>query len=49
MSYPNATLLSFDGGRIHPVVYTDTDHYKVTRAFLMDHETATAALLADED
>jgi predicted ATPase len=49
MSYPRARLLSFDGGRIHPAIYEETDHYKVTRAFLMDHETATASLFAGED
>jgi predicted ATPase len=49
MSYPQAALLSFDGGRIRPVRYTETDHYKVTRAFLMDHESYMTALLADEE
>ena len=49
MSYPNATLFSFDGGRIHPVRYTDTDHYKVTRGFLVDHESHLASLLAGDE
>lgn len=36
MSYPGATLFSFDGGRIREVAYTATDHYRITRDFLQD-------------
>jgi predicted ATPase len=46
MSYPNATLLSFDGGRIREAHYTDTEHYKVTRDFLLDHESHLERILA---
>jgi predicted ATPase len=49
MSYPNAALLSFDGGKIRPMQYTDTDHYRVTRRFLMDHQSYLARLFAPED
>jgi predicted ATPase len=49
MSYPGATLLSFDGGTIHPVQYTETDHYRLTRRFLMDHEGYLERLLAREE
>jgi predicted ATPase len=49
MSYPSATLLSFDGGKIHPVQYTETDHYRVTRRFLMDHESYLQQLFAPDD
>jgi predicted ATPase len=38
MSYPSAVLMSFDRGKVHPVQYTETDHYRVTRRFLMDHQ-----------
>jgi predicted ATPase len=48
MSYPNATLLSFDGGRIREARYTDTEHYRVTREFLLDHETYLERVLADD-
>ncbi len=34
LAYPNATLLSLDGGAIHQIRYTDTDHYKLTKEFL---------------
>ena len=34
LAYPNATLLSLDGGAIRQIQYTDTDHYKLTKDFL---------------
>jgi predicted ATPase len=49
MSYPNATLLSFDGGKIRRIAYADTDHYRVTRRFLMDHESVLQQLFAEDD
>ena len=49
MSYPGAALLSFDGGAIHTARYTETDHYRVTRRFLMDHETALQRIFAAND
>ena len=49
MSYPGATLLSFDGGRIEPTPYTQTDHYRITRRFLMDHESVLRQLFAEDD
>jgi predicted ATPase len=48
MSYPGAMLLSFDGGRIERTGYTQTDHYRVTRRFLMDHESVLQQLFADD-
>jgi predicted ATPase len=49
MSYPRAALLSFDGGEIRAASYTETDHYRVTRRFLMDHETALQRILGADD
>jgi predicted ATPase len=49
MSYPGAALLSFDGGEIHAARYTETDHYRVTRRFLVDHEFALQQLLASDE
>jgi predicted ATPase len=49
MSYPGAALLSFDGGEIHAARYTETDHYRVTRRFLMDHESVLRQLLVQDD
>ena len=49
MSYPRAALLSFDGGRIQPARYTETDHYRITRRFLMDHDSMLEQLFAQDD
>ena len=49
MSYPRATLLSFDGGQIRPARYTGTDHYRVTGRFLTDHESVLQQLFAEDD
>lgn len=38
MSYPGATILRFDGDSIAPVTYEETEHYRVTKAFLADPE-----------
>jgi predicted ATPase len=38
LAYPKATLLGLDGGPIHEVAYADTEHYKVTKAFLESPE-----------
>ena len=46
LSYPNATLLSFDGGAIHETRFEDTEHYRVTRSFLLDPAAHLAALFA---
>jgi predicted ATPase len=34
MAHPGATILEFAGGRIAPVSYEDTEHYRITCAFL---------------
>jgi len=34
LSFPEATLLSFDGGKIESVSYKNTEHYEITRDFL---------------
>jgi len=38
MSYPGATILSFDGDTIEPVEYEETEHYRITKAFLGNPE-----------
>lgn len=45
MAYPHAEILRLDRGTIAPVPYTDTDHFRTTRDFLVDHRRALAALL----
>ena len=34
MAYPHATILLFDDEGVRPVRYEETEHYRVTRAFL---------------
>lgn len=34
LAFPNAQILSFDGGTIHEIAYTATDAYVITRRFL---------------
>ena len=34
MAYPHATILQFDDAGVRPVPYEDTEHYRVTKAFL---------------
>jgi predicted ATPase len=38
MAYPEATLLNFDGGEIHPARYNDLEHVRLMRDFLQDPE-----------
>jgi predicted ATPase len=47
MSYPGATLLTFDGGSIREIAYTATDHYRITRDFLLDPEDQLKRLFSE--
>jgi predicted ATPase len=48
LAYPNAKLLSLDGGPIHEVGYADTAHYKVTKQFLDAPDRFLKHLLASD-
>ena len=48
MSYPGATILGFDGDTIEPVEYEETEHYRITKAFLGNPERYLAELFDDE-
>ena len=48
MALPGAALLSLDGGAVHPVRLDETEHYRVTRAFLADPAKALRELFRDE-
>lgn len=39
LTYPAATILSFTGEHLSPVIYQDTEHYQLTKRFL-DNPTA---------
>jgi hypothetical protein len=44
LAYPGATLFSLDGGRVHEVRFSQTEHYRVTRDFLLDPDTHLAEI-----
>jgi predicted ATPase len=48
MAYPDAAILHFTADGITPINYHDTEHYKVTRAFLTRTELLLRELLSDE-
>jgi predicted ATPase len=47
MAYPHAVILQFGEQGIAPIAYHETEHYKVTRAFLTRTEMMLKELLAD--
>lgn len=48
LAYPDACIYALDDG-LHPVAYRDTDHYRVTRAFLEQPEGMLRRLLGEEE
>lgn len=44
MAFPEAVILSFDGGQAHPVAYQELEHVTLTRAFLEDPEAFISRL-----
>lgn len=48
MSYPGADILLLQGESITPVALEDTEHYTVTRAFMMNREKMLRELLGDD-
>lgn len=49
MAYPQATILHFAADDITPIRYEDTEHYKVTRAFLTRTNLMLDELLDDDE
>ncbi|QHT46217.1 AAA family ATPase [Bacillus sp. SB49] len=49
LGYPNADILSFDGGKIERISYEETDHYQITRAFLENKERILDELFREEE
>jgi predicted ATPase len=39
LAFPEASILSFDGGRIHEVKYEQLEHVNLTRDFLKNPES----------
>lgn len=46
LAYPEASIFHLDHRGIHPVLYRDTEHYAVTKAFLDDPERMLRQLFA---
>lgn len=49
LGFPDAEILSFDGGEIHKTAYEDTEHFQITKYFLQHREKFLADILADEE
>ncbi len=49
MAYPGATIYELGESGTHQVAYEDTEHYRLTRSFLLDPERYFRHLFADDD
>ncbi len=49
LAYPGATVLTLDGGSARRTHYQDTEHYRITRAFLEAPERFFRHLFAERD
>lgn len=49
LGLPDAEILSFDEGPVHPCGYEETDSYRITSMFINDRERILHQLLEDED
>ena len=47
LSYPNAKIIQFDDDGLREISYEETQHFKVTRDFLNNHQRRLAQLLED--
>lgn len=45
LAMPEAEIYSFDGGKIHPCAYEETDSYQITQMFLENREQILGYLL----
>ena len=49
LAYPDATIYMLDTNGITNVKYEDTEHFSLTRDFLVDRQRYLRRLLADEE
>jgi predicted ATPase len=47
LAYPGAMILSLDGETVQEIDYEETEHFQVSRRFLLDHQRVLAELLDD--
>ena len=48
LGMPDAEILSFDSGKVHPCRYEDTDSYQVTEMFINHRRSMLKGLLSEE-
>jgi predicted ATPase len=51
LAYPGAMILSLDAENVEEIEYEATEHFQISRRFLLDHQRVLAELLdstADE-
>jgi predicted ATPase len=49
LAYPNARILVLDAEGYHETAYTDTEHYRITRAFLENPEEGVRRVFAEQE
>jgi predicted ATPase len=49
MSYPDSLIYQFTERGVTPIAYEETEHYRVTRAFLESPQRMLRQLLGDEE
>jgi len=47
LTYPGATIISFDGDQLEPVAIEETDHYQLTKGILENPSMYWNRLLRD--
>lgn len=47
MAYPKACIYLLDQNGVREVSYEDTEHYRVTRSFLLNHSRMLDEILGD--
>ena len=48
LGFPDAEILSFDHGAVHPCAYEETDSYQVTKMFLQNRNQLLQRLLEED-
>lgn len=49
MAFPDAWIYHFDAEGVRRVAFEDTEHYRITRAFMMDHRSMVRRLLESDE
>lgn len=49
LGMPDAEILSFDSGTIHPIEYEETESFRITEKFIRDRKRFLDRLLREDD